>query len=160
MKKYSTILFILLVLYSCSSNTNTDQAEIFGSWKLVYWFADNPIDINQNGQASTDLFSQWNGCKKQSILVMENDFSGRIVYTGAGDNVKCPPGFQTGDEFITEPWKLENGVLTFIGDDYLDSYEVITLNRNTLVLRGAGQWTCCDPDISYYTDGYLRFSRQ
>ncbi|NER11788.1 Lipocalin-like domain-containing protein [Muriicola jejuensis] len=160
MKKHLAFLLIVVFLNSCSNTTNTDQDEIFGSWKLIAWYDDNPIDINQDGQASTDLFSQWNGCKKQSILVLENDYSGRIIYTGPGDNDKCPPGFQTGNIFNTEPWKLENGVLVFIGDDYFDSYEIITLNKNTLVLKGSGQWTCCDPEISYYTDGYLQFSRQ
>jgi len=160
MKKYPAFLFILLVLNGCSNNSSVSQEEIFGSWKLIDWFDDKPIDINKDGQASTDLFSQWDGCKKQSILIMDKDFSGRIVYTGPQDNIKCPPGFQTGDVFDTEPWTFENGVLTFIGDDYFDSYEIITLSSSTLILRGAGQWTCCDPAISYYTGGYLRFSRR
>lgn len=160
MTKYVAFLLFLLVLNGCSNNSNTAEVEIFGSWKLIDWYNDNPMDLNQDGQVSTDLFSQWDGCKKQSILVLERDFSGRIVYTGAQDNLNCPPGFQSGDFFNTEPWKLDDGVLTFIGDDYFDSYDIITLNRNTLVLSGSGQWTCCDPSISFYTGGYLKFSRE
>lgn len=137
---------------------------IYGLWKLDDWYDDMPKDINRDGQKSTDLFSQWNGCFKQSELVLSTDPSGKIVYVGMGNNPKCQPGFEHGDFHNTQYWELieENGIkyLRFIGDDTLDQYEIIELNSTTLILKGAGFLTCCDPDISYYTGGYLRYVKK
>jgi len=163
MKKVIFTFITLGILFSCNNDDNESNSdiEIIGDWKLVGWYDDTPKDINNDGQESTDLFSQWDGCKKQSTLILSNDNTGKIVYNGGIENTRCPTGFETGDFFTTEPWKFDkiNQTFTLIGDDYLDSYEVIELSSGTLILKGAGFFTCCDSNISYYTDGYLKFEK-
>ena len=67
--------------------------------------------------------------------------------------------FKDNNKYGFAAWGTKRGKKVFIYDNIdMDTYEVITLNRNTLVLRGSGQWTCCDPEISYYSNGYLEFS--
>lgn len=161
MKRAFLIIIIITFSLGCQIDDEPTNA-IIGNWKLIDWYDETPKDINNNGEESTDLFSQWNGCKKQSTLILSKDNTGRIVYNGENKNTKCPPGFETNDFFPTEPWKFDERIQTFtlIGDDYLDSYEVIELTTETLILKGAGFFTCCDPEISYYTGGYLKFERE
>jgi hypothetical protein len=132
---------------------------IIGKWKLVDWYNDTPLDINKDGNASTDLYSQWNGCKKHSIIEFSATLKyAKIIYTGPNNNLRCPPNFSTNDFFPTEPWEITNNqTLSFIGDDYYDRYEIIELSTTTLVLKRSGLFTCCDEYISYYTGGFLKF---
>lgn len=167
------IFFFLIVTWVLNSCTNQDErplilekieagdGSIFGNWKLVDWFDEVPRDINGDGQESMDLFSQWNGCGKHTILVLRRDYSGRRIYIGPNDNPKCPPGTRTNHSSPTLPWKLDENMqrLTFIGSDFFDSYEIVELTTETLILEGAGFLSCCDEDISYFTGGYLRFER-
>ncbi|WP_172805184.1 lipocalin family protein [Aquiflexum balticum] len=151
---------------SCTEETPTvnddSSALIKGEWILEDWYDSVPRDINNDGEASNNLFSQWNGCKKQSVLFLLDDRTGKIVYKGESNNPKCPPGFETNNFFRTGPWEYneESQLLTFRGDDYLDSYSVIELSPNTLVLKGSGFLTCCDASISYFTGGYLKFRKE
>ncbi len=134
---------------------------LLGNWTLVGWYDDIPRDINKDGKKSIDLFSQWYGCKKQSTLILLDDNSDKIVYTGKINNPKCPDEFKRGSFFTTESWEVtEENRLGFIGDDYYDSYEIIKLNSKTLILKGSGFMTCCDTDISYFTGGYLEFKKE
>lgn len=144
------------------ANNQNNEISIIGNWKLIDWFNDTPEDINNDGEESTDLFSQWNGCKKQSTLILSSNNTGKIVYNGENENPKCPSGFETDDFFSIEPWEFDelNQTFTLIGDDYLDSYDVIELSTETLILEGARFFTCCDSEISYYTGGYLEFERE
>ena len=167
MKKLFSLLFISLLFLGCKSDDNDNveeqgQLAIIGNWRLVDWYDDVPRDINGDGNASTDLYSQWNGCRKGNILVLKEDFTTRLIYTGTNNNPKCPPGLETNDTFTIEPWYYDSSYeeLVFMGSDYLDSYEIMELNDTTLVLKGSGIFTCCDPDISYFTDGYLKFQRE
>lgn len=94
--------------------------------------------------------------------MLSANHTGRIVYTGESDNPKCPPGFETGDFFTTEPWSFneETLILLFTGDDYFDTYNVFDVTETTLILKGSGLFTCCDPAISNFTGGYLVFERE
>lgn len=136
----------------------SDAITMIGGWKLVEWFDDIPRDINDDGTASTDLLSQWNGCTKQSILELGNNQIGKIYYTGEPNNPRCPTNFQTNDYFNTPPWDVDFLGLNFIGSDFIDSYEIIELSSDVLILRGSSFMTCCDPNISYY-GGFLKFER-
>lgn len=160
MKKLIFLFIISGIFFSCNEDYN--EFTIIGNWKLIDWYDDAPKDINNDGQESTDLFSQWGGCKKQSTLILSNDNSGKIVYNGNSNNPKCPPEFETNDFFTTEPWEFDqtNQLFTLIGDDYDDVYEIIELTSEFLILKGSGFFTCCDSEISYYTGGYLKFERQ
>jgi hypothetical protein len=167
MKKLFTFLFISLLFLGCKSDDDSveeqeQQLEIIGQWRLVDWYDDVPRDINGDGNASTDLYSQWNGCRKGNILVLKDDFTANLVYTGPNNNPKCPTGMETNDSFAIEPWYYDSNYeeLVFMGSDYLDSYQIMELSVTTLVLKGSGFFTCCDPDISYFTDGYLKFQRE
>ena len=143
----------------CKGQTVEDQ--LIGSWRLVGWYDDIPRDINKDGDRSVDLFSQWQGCKKQSTLILSEDHSGKVIYNGEINNPKCPPHFKKGSFFATESWVLNDEInLVFTGNDYDDIYEIIELNSKSLVLRGSGFMTCCDADISYFTGGYLKFEKE
>jgi len=166
MKKMIMIVFLLTVVFSCGNDDESNDQDlnesIIGNWKLVEWYDDIPRDINNDGNATTDLFSQWDGCKKQSTLVLFEDNTGRIVYNGENNNPRCPSGFETNDFFTIEPWELDESNNKFIlaGDDTIDEYEIVTLNSETLILEGAGFYSCCDASISYFTDGYLKFEKE
>lgn len=152
-------LLFLMAFWSVKGQSN--DALLFGHWELVGWYDDVARDINKDGHSSVDLFSQWHGCKKQSTLVLSEDHSGRIVYTGAPNNPKCPPDFKNGNFFSTDPWELmEGNILRFIGEDYDDIYGIVELNVDSLILKGSQIITCCDADISYFTGGYLKFRRE
>lgn len=148
----------VLLCFGLQGQSVKDQ--LSGQWKLTGWYDDVPRDINSDGKSTTDLFSQWQGCKKQSILVLNNDGSGSIIYTGPYDNPKCPSDFQSGSSFNVPPWDVDNRTLIFSGSDHDEIYEIIELTATKLVLKGSGFMTCCDPDISYFTGGYLKFSRE
>ncbi len=164
--KYLSIFTIFLFL-GCAKNSSSEiEGSIYGSWKLVNWYNEVPIDINGDGQESTNLFAQWNGCRKESIITLNDDGTSLMVYTGADNNVNCPPDFRTGDSLGNFSWQFEEDPATdikslvFVGDDYLDAYQIIELTKTKLIIERAGHWTCCDSSISYYTGGFLEFKRQ
>jgi hypothetical protein len=139
---------------------------IIGKWKLVDWYNDTPLDINKDGNASTDLYSQWNGCFKHSTIEFFATLkSAKVTYTGPNNNLRCPPNSRTNDFYYTFPWRItnppwvisNNQILTFMGDDFLEEYEIIELSTITLILEGSYFLTCCDESISYYTGGFLKF---
>ncbi len=159
--------FILLLLLSCvkddSSSNNADgNISIVGTWRLIAWYDDIPRDLNDDGNYSRDLLNQWNGCKKHSAMVLNENRTGEIIYVGTNNNPNCPPGLQTNDFFATGTWTVDEPpvIFTLIGDDYEDPYEIVELSDTTLILAGSAFITCCDPDISYYTGGYLEFVRE
>lgn len=162
------LMFFSCLLMSCNQdghsvdkNQENPEEVLVGIWKLVDWYNEVPIDINGNGDETTDLFSQWDGCRKQSLLVLSEDGTTEIVYIGENDNPKCPSGFETNDSYSIEPWSYDeqDQSLIFTGDDYIDSYSIIELSDHTLVLDGSGFITCCDFNIDYYTGGFLKFER-
>ncbi len=160
--KHLFLPFLLFFLVSCNNQPTTPKNElILGVWKLTEWYSDTPIDINNDGKSSKDLLSQWNGCFKTSKIEFSDKFDYvKIIYTGSNENPKCPPNFKTNDYSTTPPWKIEDDELIFIGDDYFDVYQIVELTNKTLILKGAGFLTCCDEEISYYTDGYLKFKKK
>lgn len=165
MKKVLLLIILTLSVFGCKSDdTNNQDFEtlIIGSWELVDWYDDIPRDINSDGVESTNLFDQWDACKKQSVMVLMEDNTGKLVYMGENNNPTCPPGFETGDSFTLELWEIDEVAQTFtlIGDDYIDVYEIVELTSNSLILEGAGFYTCCNAAISYYQGGYLRFEKQ
>jgi hypothetical protein len=172
MKKNDLILLLLFAgciwISGCGDKIALVDPDnlIMGRWKLIEWYNDTPLDIDKDGKSSTDLLSQWNGCFKQSILEFSDTLEyAKLIYTGQNNNLRCPPNFNTNDFFGTGPWKiakepwLNNQSLTFIGDDWSDTYEIMELSTTTLILKGSGFITCCDEKISYYTDGFLKFVR-
>lgn len=138
----------------------SNEITLIGGWRLIEWYDVIPRDINNDGIASLDLFSQWNGCKKQSILEFNEDQSSKTIYTGGPNNPRCPPNMEMYDFFDNPPWDLfSNSYLEFTGDDYIDSYEIIELSSDVLILKGSSFITCCDASISYFSGGYLKFER-
>jgi hypothetical protein len=159
--KKAVILCFLFSMAFFSFNGQNIEDRLMGNWRLVGWYDDIPRDINKDGDTSVDLFSQWQGCKKQSTLILSEDHNGKVIYNGEINNPKCPPDFKKGSFFTTGPWEITDGnKLGFTGDDYYDTYEIIELNSDSLVLKGSGFMTCCDMDISYFTGGYLKFKRE
>ena len=160
MKKTIIICLIFLLTFVSFKKQNTEE-KLFGSWELVGWYDEIPRDINKDGNQSTDLFTQWDGCKKQSVLILSEDYTSKVIYTGEINNPKCPPNFKKGSFLSTANWEItDENILKFIEDDYLDTYEIIELDSNILVLKGSSFMTCCDVDISYFTGGYLKFKKE
>jgi hypothetical protein len=159
--RISLILLWLITMSFWSVSGQNDETLLLGQWKLMGWYDEVPRDINRDGKSSMDLLSQWQGCKKQSILVLAEDHSGKIIYTGGPNNLKCPPNFKNGDFFSTGSWALtDGGSLRILNDDYEDIYEIVELDAHSLILKGSGLMTCCDPQISYFTGGFLKFKRK
>lgn len=163
MRKSILFLSIIALLYSCNSDDNNPEpeAQISGNWKLTEWYDTEARDINGDGNASTDLLSQWNGCWKQSSVFLYGDFTSAKVYLGESDNQYCFPNIKREIPYPYLPYRItgNNETLTFIGDDFNDSYPIIELTNETLVLKGSGFLTCCDESIGYFTGGYLKFER-
>lgn len=166
MKFVPPALFLLLLFTACQSD-DTTKAEsslpsLSGTWLLVGWYDEEPRDINNDGVASTNLFDQWNGCKKHSKLILNGNGMGEIIYTGPENNPNCPNDFHTNDSFGAGPWEVDDPPIIFslIGDDFVDSYIIESLTAEELVLQGSGFITCCDESISYFTGGFLRFERE
>jgi len=159
-----------LVLAWCLSGCQSDEdgadedpiPNITGTWLLTEWYDDVPRDINNDGVASNDLLAQWNGCKKYSKLVLNENGTGEIIYIGPSDNPNCPDGFKTNDSFGSGPWEVDDPpyIFSLIGDDFVDSYIIESLTEQELILQGSGFMTCCDESISHFTGGYLKFTRQ
>jgi len=168
--KYFFAALIIAALAGCSDPDNngfTQEQMLVGTWKLDAWYSDTPQDIDNDGNASTDLLSQWNGCYKYSTVQFSADMSSSITYIGPESNPKCPPGLLPNDNYNGLPWYIDNsyaeypnGEIIFTGSDYLESYEIVRLTDTDLIIKGAGLLVNAEPDNSYYTDGYLRFTRE
>ena len=153
-------LFIVLGLLGCNSDDDVSDDTLVGSWLLVDWFDVVPRDINDDGLASTDLYSQWDGCNKNSLLVLNADGSSELFYLGPNNNPNCPPDTQTNDGGPYLPWDANDGNLRFIGSDFFDTYPIQEHGGNNLVLQGSGFLTCCNQNIGFFTGGFLRFIKQ
>lgn len=161
---FFTALTAALCLASCSDDDAPINYEngLVGTWKVVAWYNDTPVDIDGDGTASTDLFAQWNGCYKTSTLTLNANGTTNMTYTGLENNPTCWPGMQTNDSWDYLPWQIDPAddeypytALEFIGDDYYLGFEIEELTETTLVLRGAGLYV-----YDGFTDGYLKFERQ
>lgn len=166
MKFLPFTLLLTLLMISCESDDKpadeTASLSLEGNWILTGWYDTEPRDINNDGVVSTDLYSQWNGCKKHSKLILNEDGTGEIIYIGPDNNPNCPENFQTNDSFGSGPWEVDDPPIIFslIGDDFVDSYIIESLTENELILQGSGFMTCCDESISYFTGGFLQFERE
>ena len=165
LKHFTLVITVLALLTACADDDTvkkpTAEGLVPGKWKLVDWYADEPVDIDGDGVASTDLFSQWNGCRKNNTLILNDDFTAQMIEPGNPDNPDCITPVKP--DYIIGPWQFdendETGALSvvFIHDDYFDGYEIEEITQSTLVLKGSGFLTCCGQS---YTDGYVKFTRQ
>ena len=166
--KQFTLCFAAIIMLAGCADDDTKEItgdRIVGTWKLTGWYDDTAKDIDGDGNASTDLYSQWTGCRKNNTLILNSDFTSKMKEPGNVENDNCeihPDDF----DYNYLPWKFtvneddNTRSIEFIGDDFFDSYQIIEASSNTLILKGSSIMTCCNPDISYYTDGYLKFTRE
>jgi|GEM_PF-3877538 len=168
MKKlsYFFALSTMLVLSGCGDDDSTVETStaLVGEWKLMEWYDDQPRDIDNDGNASTDLLSQWDSCRKYHNVRFNSGGTAALIYKGLQNSLACPPPPEGALNALPAfEWTLdetgENPILEFPTDDATDSYEILQLTSNTLVLKGAGFITCCDESISYYVDGYVKFRK-
>jgi hypothetical protein len=169
-KYFFATIAAAFALTGCSdpdNNSFTPEQLLVGRWKLETWYSDTPVDIDNDGTASTDLYSQWDGCYKNSEIKFNADMSTTITYTGPENNPSCPPGLIATDNWAGLPWYVEpatadspNGTIVFTGSDYLESYPIVRLTDTDLIIKGAGLLVNGDASTSYYTDGYLKFTRE
>ncbi|MFL9844388.1 hypothetical protein [Flavobacterium rhizosphaerae] len=168
MKKIFSLLILSFLFMGCNNDDTKKQeygnhpSMLVGQWKLVGWYSDEPLDINNDGEASTNLYSQWNGCNKNNILVLNADGTSQMMVLGNPENSDCII-FHDNYEYL--PWYTENindpafFTLTFMGDDYNITNQIVQMSGTLLTLKDSGFLTCCDPGISNFTGGYLKFEK-
>jgi len=83
-----SILLCIIILTSCTSDDSVENSSIMGAWKLTEWNVKTPLDLNNDGIASTNLLTEF-GCLDGSELVFNDVNSGTILYTS-------DVGFHTG----------------------------------------------------------------
>lgn len=155
-------LALLMLAVSCNDDDKkpNNDSPIFGEWRLTGWYDDTPKDIDSDGNASTDLYLQWNGCYKHNHLEINSNNTFRNIYKGNPENANCNTGQLT---VMPSPCQIKQNSnsteFIIVGDDYFDSYNVVQADDTTLVLEGSGLMTCCNSEIGYYTGGYLKFTR-
>ena len=59
MKRLMSVFILAVLLVSCSSDDDADVYQgILGEWKLIQANVENPIDVNGDGVAETDLMEE------------------------------------------------------------------------------------------------------
>lgn len=158
--KYLAILIAVISFLSCEDEQPVYEARYLlpGQWQLTGWYDDEEKDLDNDGTASIDLYSQWDGCSKQSIINFRTNNDFEFTTHGNPDNPGCTT-INVNDVNVTR-WQLlnENTVL-LTGDNFSRQYEIITLEDELLVIRGADLLVNTNDTPSNYTGGYLRFAR-
>ena len=146
MKNYYYLLLTLLLVLasSCSVDKVTDEEfeTIKGSWQLTSWSIDNPVDLNNDGIATSDFSA---GCFTDSNIVFNSDgrgsifFSSKVEYHTKEENggitymVTCA----TSTELKPSPinYTVDNDVITIYDEDRI-SQLVIENDRLSLTIEG------------------------
>jgi hypothetical protein len=102
MYRFSLLICLVFTFYSCDNeplegfdlsvpnspttpdNPQTGNATIAGTWKLTAWNSVNPVDINNDGTASTNLLTEFD-CYNNETIVFNSDGTGDIVSTSFVD---------------------------------------------------------------------------
>lgn len=104
MKKHYFYLLTVIVVFALNSCDNeplegfdlsnpaiqnptggtAQTTSIAGTWKLTAWNSTNPVDINNDGTASTNLLTEFN-CYNNETIVFNADNTGTINNTSYAD---------------------------------------------------------------------------
>lgn len=137
------ILFIFILsttLVGCNKNTVNRNDKIidklYGRWVLKEWYSEVPLDINNDGNASTDLLIQAEKCYENYIVeITKGAYYTHALYINqlsacGGHNSRSPQNlppahYNFKDNRISLPYKY-----------YANYYELIKLSESTLLLKG------------------------
>ena len=158
--KYLAIFLLILTIPGCEDEQPEYEARFLlpGQWQLTDWYDDEEVDINNDGQASVNLYSQWDGCSKNVRINFRADNDFYTSNYGNPDNPSCTT--LNVNEGSINRWQLlnENTVL-LTGDNFTREYEIVTLEDELLIIRGADLLVNTTDTPSNYNGGYLRFAR-
>lgn len=158
---FALTAFVFLGISGCSKDDSADiDFGIKGEWELVNWYSNEAIDLNGDGQASTDLYGQWDGCFKHSRLILQEENGNEVLlrYLGVDNKANCTPGIKHNDVItMGYTWSLRNKNLEFNGSDFVDSYPIKELTSKKMVLEGASFLVGSE---TTYTGGYLEFVKK
>lgn len=150
-------LFLLLSLFSmaltsCEKTENEDETydcpdfeggdfehEISGCWQIVDWYSETPIVYSEGEEPTTDLYSKWDGCFKESILVLSDNHSSKMIYMGPRFNKSCI-SYIPGQVFWHDPWTIgfnetDEFLVFFQSEDEYISSKIIELTDTRLVIN-------------------------
>lgn len=146
MKNFFYLLLSLLIFSatSCSVDKVSDEEfeTIKGAWELTSWHIDNPVDLNNDGTATSDFSA---GCFADSNIVFKSDgqgtifFSSKVSYNTAEENgaitymVSCARSTELKPSPIA--YSVDKDIIT-IYDDERASIIVIEDNRLALTIEG------------------------
>ncbi len=125
---YSSGLILFFLLISCTSDdVNVDDSHIVGIWKLTEWNVKTPLDLNNDGIASSNLLTEF-GCLNGSALVFNDAINGTLFYSS-------DVGFHTGIESEDE---IFNGIICSTSSERLPSLITYVKIDNTVTINNDG----------------------
>lgn len=139
---FSTLFILILstIFFSCNKNTishNSDTIDkLYGRWVLKEWYSEVPLDINNDGNSSTDLLMQAEKCYENYIVEMSkgdythtfyiNQLPACSDYSSRPQRNLPPIHYNSKDNRVSLPYKY-----------YAKYYELIELSDSTLLLKGS-----------------------
>lgn len=122
-----TIFALVLLIGACKKDEkSTTELLVDHQWRITAFTSDPAVDWTGTGVLVTDVFSQFEACEKDDLTIFK---SGGVVNFDEGA-IKCDP---SNPQTETGTWALsaDEKTLTVEGD----SYEIVTLNENTLKIK-------------------------
>lgn len=83
MKKSLLFLYFIIAclpLTSCSQDDEVNKSAITGIWKLTAWNVITPLDLNNDGESSTNLLNEF-GCLSGSELIFKDSGFATLFYS-------------------------------------------------------------------------------
>lgn len=71
MKKVVLLLLATIAFISCGDDEGINQINREGTYKLVYFETSNPVDLNNDGNSTTNLILE-SGCYNNSSLTLQS----------------------------------------------------------------------------------------
>ena len=157
-------------LGDCTNDTVPNEG-IVGTWLATSWISDEPVDINNDGEESTDLLAEFD-CYNNETLVFNADNTGVMMSTSYAD-VEFEIETGTTDSYIYTvdcieevdntnfTWTQNDNDITII--DEFDMETVWTLNGNqlsTLVPQGFIAFDSNDATVTVSQDLTFIYIRQ
>ncbi|WP_455169101.1 hypothetical protein [Aegicerativicinus sediminis] len=146
MKNYFYLLLTLLFTFatSCSVDKVSDEEfeSIKGSWLLTSWHINNPVDLNNDGIATSDFSA---GCFTDSNIVFNNEGRGTIFFSSKVEyhteeengNITYMVTCATSTELKPSPisYSVDKDIITIYDEDRI-SQLVKENNRLALTIEG------------------------
>jgi len=149
------IVLLLIILVSCSTNDDNEQLEktadnLIGDWQWIAFTSNIPIDYNNNGETSKDLYAQFQEvCRKDDILRFEkrNENSGpyfeleneKVCNTNNPNTIKR-----------TSSWYFDDNFLRIFEDDAANGFRIEEFTSEYLTLSVTADFENGEPVIYSY----------